>query len=188
MKRSVSCCGAFPFDSHLDILLQKGSVFCVCRRACNLSAVRDFGVGSFASDTSGIISGCKVKVSDDRHSWVQFLVLNAGPSMSVTDNMLIDTGLSWGNSTRHERQSAALLHAPESVDLVIHIFSIKEYVEWLVIILHYDIGSLEIIIPLGNGIINSVSFLFSGAPFSLCFQKSMWEKGNTEFSTIMFLG
>ena len=113
VKRSVLCCGAFPFDSHLDILLQKGSVFCICRRACNMSAVRDFGVGSFASDTLGVISGCEVDVSIERHSWAQLLVLNAGPSVSVTDNMLIDAGLSWGNSTRHERQSVALLCAPE---------------------------------------------------------------------------
>ena len=52
-------------------------------------------------------------MSDDRHLQVQFLVLNAGPSMSVTDNMLVDTDLSCSNPTRHERQSAALLHAPE---------------------------------------------------------------------------
>ena len=94
VKRSVSCCGAFLFDKHFDILLQKGSVFCICRRACNLSAVREFGVGSFASETFGIIFGCEVEVSIDRHSQVQLLVLNAGPSVSVTYNMLIDTGLS----------------------------------------------------------------------------------------------
>ena len=113
VKKLVSCCGAFPFHSHLDILLQKRSVFCICRRVCSLSAVRDFGVGSFASDTLGVISGCEVDVSIDRHSQVQLLVLNAGPSVSVTDNMLIDTGLSGGISTRHERQSATLLHTPE---------------------------------------------------------------------------
>ena len=33
--------------------------------------------------------------------------------MFVTDNMLIGTGLSSGSSIRHERQSAALLHAPK---------------------------------------------------------------------------
>ena len=35
----------------------------------------------------------------------------------------------------------------------------------------YDVCSLEIIIPFCNGIINSIRFLFSHAPFSLCFQK-----------------
>ena len=113
MKRSVPCCGAFPFGNLLDILLQKESVFCICRRVCNLSAVRDFGVGSFASDTCGITSGCKVEVSVNRHSWVWLLVLNAGPSVSMTDNKLIDTDLFWGNSTRHVRQAVALLCAPE---------------------------------------------------------------------------
>ena len=33
--------------------------------------------------------------------------------MFLTDNMLIGTGLSSGNSMMHKRQSAALLHAPE---------------------------------------------------------------------------
>ena len=31
----------------------------------------------------------------------------------VADNMLIVVGLFWGKSTRHERQFAALLHAPD---------------------------------------------------------------------------
>ena len=35
----------------------------------------------------------------------------------------------------------------------------------------YDVCSLEVIIPFCNGIINSISFLFSHAPFSLSFQK-----------------
>ena len=69
-KRSVLCCGVFLFDNLLDILLQKGSVFCISRRACNLSAVRDFGVGSFASDTYGITSDCKVEMCVARHACV----------------------------------------------------------------------------------------------------------------------
>ena len=113
VKRSVSCCGALLFDRCFDILLQKGSVFCICSRACNLSAVRDFGVVSFASEPFSVISGREVEVSIERHLQVWLLVLNAGPCVSVTDNMLIETGPSWGNSTRHERQSAALLRAPE---------------------------------------------------------------------------
>ena len=113
VKRSVLCWGAFPSDRCFDILLQKGSVFCIYRRACNLLAVRGFGVGSLASETSGVISGCEVEVFVDRCWWVWLLVLKAGPSVSVTDNILIDTGLSWGNSTRWERQSVALLCVPE---------------------------------------------------------------------------
>ena len=100
VKRSVSYCSAFLLDKHLEILLQKGSVFCICRRACNLLAVRVFSVGSLASESSGVISGCEVELSVDRHWRVWLLVLKAGPSVSVTD----DTGFSWGNSTRHDRQ------------------------------------------------------------------------------------
>ena len=39
-------------------------------------------------------------------------MLNAGPSECVADSMLIDVGLFWDKSTRCERQSTALLHAP----------------------------------------------------------------------------
>ena len=46
VKGSDSCVGAFPLDTCLEICLQKGSVFCIWRRASNLSAVRDLGVGS----------------------------------------------------------------------------------------------------------------------------------------------
>ena len=40
-------------------------------------------------------------------------MLNAGPSECFTDSMLFVVGLFWGNSTRHERQSATLLWAPD---------------------------------------------------------------------------
>ena len=40
-------------------------------------------------------------------------MLNVGPSGCVADSMLIIVGWFWGNSTRHDRQSAALLHAPD---------------------------------------------------------------------------
>ena len=40
-------------------------------------------------------------------------MLNAGPSEWVADGMLIVVGLFRGNSTRCERQSAALLQAPD---------------------------------------------------------------------------
>ena len=86
----------------------------------------------------------------------------------------------------HERQSAALLHAleihskvmlyiansgPHLLTLLFAFFPFKNFVEWFVIIPDYDIHSLEIIIPFGNDIINSISFLFSCAPFSLHVQK-----------------
>ena len=50
----------------------------------------------------------------DEFCWaVLLLVLNAVPSECVADSMLIVVGLFWGNYTRHDRQSAALLHAPD---------------------------------------------------------------------------
>ena len=39
--------------------------------------------------------------------------VNAGPSECVADSMLIVVGLFWGNSTRLDRQSAALLCTPD---------------------------------------------------------------------------
>ena len=62
MKRSVLCLGALPLERHLDIHLQNGSVFCICRSFCSLSSVRDFGVGSVAFVTSGETSDCRCDV------------------------------------------------------------------------------------------------------------------------------
>ena len=44
------------------------------------------------------------------------------------------------------------------------------------IILDYDICSLQIIIPFCDGIINSISFLFSQAPFSLFLESVVRER------------
>ena len=63
VKSSVSCLGAFPLDNHLEIHLQKGPVFSIWRRASNLSAVRDLGVGSGVEMMSGVIRGCAVEES-----------------------------------------------------------------------------------------------------------------------------
>ena len=115
MKRSVLCLGAFPVDRHLDIHLQDGSVFCICRSACSLSTAKDFNVGLVTLVTSGVMSdcGCKVEPAVECCWRVQLLVLKAGPSRLVVDSMLILAGVSWGNSTRHERDSAALLQATD---------------------------------------------------------------------------
>ena len=67
MKISVSYFGALPFDNCLEILLPKGSVFYICSRTTNLSAISDFGVGSGAVEMSGITSGGTVEVSVERH-------------------------------------------------------------------------------------------------------------------------
>ena len=107
VKRSVSCWDVFPLDKHLEICLQKGSVFWIWRRASNLSAIRDLGVGSGTGETSGIILGCTVEVSGVRCWWVWLHVLKVGPSVFKTDSMLIGAEVVWGSSTKHERQSDA---------------------------------------------------------------------------------
>ena len=114
MKRSALCFGAFPFDSPFEIHLQNGSVFCICRSASNLSADKEFGVVFPVSVVTGTAaSACGVGSLDECCWAVLLLVLNAGPSMCVVDSMLTSVGLLWGNSTKHDRQSAALLHAPD---------------------------------------------------------------------------
>ena len=67
VKSSVSCLGAFPLDKHLEIPLQKGSSFCIWRRASNLSTVKDLGVGSGVGMMSGVTSCYAVGKSDARH-------------------------------------------------------------------------------------------------------------------------
>ena len=65
MKRSALCFGAFPFDSHFEIHLQKGSVFCICRSASNLSADKDFGLVFTVSATSGATASvCGVELDE----------------------------------------------------------------------------------------------------------------------------
>ena len=114
MKRWFLCFGAFPFDSHFEIHLQNGSILCICRSASNLYADKDFGVMFCLSVmSSAIASVCGVESLDELCWAVLLLVLNAGPSECVADSMLIVVGLFWGNFTRHERQSAALLQAPD---------------------------------------------------------------------------
>ena len=66
VKSSISCLGDFPLDNHLEIHLQKRSVFSIWRRASNLSAVGDLGVGSGVGTMSGVILGCAVEESSAR--------------------------------------------------------------------------------------------------------------------------
>ena len=58
---SVLCCGAFPLNSHLDMHLQNGLVFCIWSRASSLSAVRVLGVGLVTGE-SGVISSGPVEL------------------------------------------------------------------------------------------------------------------------------
>ena len=110
---SVSCCGALPFNKHLEIWLQNGSVLCIWSNASNLSAVRGLGVGVASGEIFGETSGCGVEVVSGESFLVQLLVFEAGPSVCVTVSMLTVAGVVVGSSTNHERQSAALFLAPE---------------------------------------------------------------------------
>ena len=56
MKRSALCFGAFPFGSHFEIHWQKGSAFCFCSSASNLSADKDFGVVFLVSVIPGAVA------------------------------------------------------------------------------------------------------------------------------------
>ena len=113
MKRLASCFGAFSFDSHFEIHLQKGSVHCICSSASNLSADKDFSVVSPISVMTGTVASvCGVESLNGCYWAVLLLVLKVGPSECVADSMLTGVGLFSGTSTRYDRQSAALLHAP----------------------------------------------------------------------------
>ena len=104
----------FPLDRCFEICLQKGSVFCICSSASSLPADKDFSLVFPVSVTTGTVASVCGVGSLDEHCWaVLLLVLNAGPSGCVADSMLIVVGLFWGNSTRYDRQSAALLRAPD---------------------------------------------------------------------------
>ena len=60
IKSSVSSLGTLPLDKHLDNHLQKGSVFCIWKRASNWSAVKVLGVGFGVGTMSGVTSCCAV--------------------------------------------------------------------------------------------------------------------------------
>ena len=116
-KRSALCFGAFPFDRHLEMHLQNGSVFCICSRAYDLSLVSSFGMASGVSVTlviSGVtlsVLGHGVRSSVMLHCVVLLLIWNAGPLWLVAESIWTVASLSCGSSTSLERQSAALFWA-----------------------------------------------------------------------------
>ena len=105
-KRSASCFGAFPFNRHLEICLQNGSVLCICSRECSLSSVSGFSVATGVSLTV-IIRGGGSSVM--LHCTVLLLVLNVGPSWLVAVSIWTVACLSCGSSTSLERQSAGFV-------------------------------------------------------------------------------
>ena len=81
VKVSNSCCGALPFNRHLDMCLQNGSVLYICSNASNLSAVSGLGVEVVSWEILGKISGCGVGVVLGETFCVQLLVLKVGLSV-----------------------------------------------------------------------------------------------------------
>ena len=109
VKVSNWWCGALPFNSLLEMHLQKGSVLCICSNASRWSAVNDFGVGVDSWDMRGVGSIGRAEVESEV-LWVWLLVWKAGPSFREAVSMLIDIPI---GKTSLERQSAALFLAPE---------------------------------------------------------------------------
>ena len=106
-----SCCGALPFNSHLEICLQNRSVLCICSNASNLSAVSGFGVIVISWEILGEILGCGVEVLGEVFC-IRLPVLKAGQSVWEAVSMLTDVSVDVG-FTNCERQWANLFLAPE---------------------------------------------------------------------------
>ena len=111
VKISNSCYSALPFNNHLEICLQNGSVLCICSNVSNLSTVSSFGVGVVSWEICGETSGCGIEVVLGEVFCVWLLVLKVGLSVCVAVSMLTVVDVNVG-STNHERQSAALFLAP----------------------------------------------------------------------------
>ena len=101
--------GALPFNSLLEMCLQKGSALYICSRASRWSAVSDFGVGVTSWDMWSAASVGMVEVESEV-IWVWLLVWKAGLSLKEAVSILIDVPV---GDTNLERQSAALFLAPE---------------------------------------------------------------------------
>ena len=114
MKRSALCFGAFLFDSHFEIHLQKGSVTCIYSIASNLSPEKNVGAMFPVLVVTGIMASvCGMESPSGCYWAVLLMILKTGPSECVADSMLIGLGVFWGNSTGCDRQFVALLHAPD---------------------------------------------------------------------------
>ena len=109
VKVSNSWCGALPFNSLLEMCLQKGSVLCICSYASRWSAVSDFWVGVASWERWGTASVGRAEVGFEV-LWLWLLVLKAGLSLKEAVSMLMDVVV---GVTNLERQSTALFLAPE---------------------------------------------------------------------------
>ena len=76
-------CGALPFNKHLEICLQNGSVLCIWSNASNLSNVWGLGVGVASREIFGETSGCGVEVVSGESFLLPLLVFEAGLFLCV---------------------------------------------------------------------------------------------------------
>ena len=110
---STSWEGALPLSSCFEMLLQKGSVSCISQRVSLQSSM-----GDGDAFTLSVFDMVLTSVGGVVCVWVHVLlwVWVAGPSRVDVTNMLMEamdvTGVSL-TSTNHERQSVALLWAPD---------------------------------------------------------------------------
>ena len=107
----ISCEGALPLTNILEIGLQKGSMLCTSLRVSFHSVVRVGGVFTLSLVDVGIVSTGVVSAVLHVLLWVQVAI----PSGVDVTNMLVKAvGVTVESLTftNHERQSAALLWAP----------------------------------------------------------------------------
>ena len=113
---------------------------------------------------------------------------NAGPSKLVADSILTVASLSWGNSTRCERQSAALLWAadihlkvilyvassnPHLFTVLLAFFPLRNLTSGLWLLSTIISAPLKVIIPFCDCIMYTVGYLFCSAPFLLCISEGV---------------
>ena len=203
-ERLASYFGAFPFDSCFEIHLQSGSIFCICRSVSNLSADKDFGVVLCVSSD---VLCCYICLRCGIFRWTVVSCLT--PSVKCrsirvgADSILIVAGLFGGNSTRCERQSAALLWAQDiHLKVMLYVasspipicwlcvfaFSIKKSCQCFVVIAYYYFSSLKAIIPFLwlHNIHHRLPILWCS--ISIECQWNVWKESYSEFCFIMFLG
>ena len=108
----TSCEGAVPLNNSLEIHLQKGSIHCMSLRVSFLSSVR--GRGAF---TLSLVDVAVVSVGGVVLAVLCILLQlqSPGPSQVDVTNIIEAVGVAGVSliSTNHERQSAALMQAPD---------------------------------------------------------------------------
>ena len=107
--------GALPLSSHFEMHLQKGSVFCISQIVSLQSFIRGGGaltLSVFDVDVDLISAGSVVYVGVSVLLWVWEVGPSAVDETTMLMGVLEVTGVSL-SSTNHDRQTAALLWAPD---------------------------------------------------------------------------